>query len=88
MEGTCTRSDVHTEELIHRGNIHMKKQPNKKTYTRRRPHGGDSIRRGYYTKGICTWRKHTLRIWSLCLNLTTQVVGNTGNFHQVQEFNF
>lgn len=43
-----------TRRGIHRGNIHMKEQPNKEKYTEGAPHGGDM-----HTKGIFTRRGHT-----------------------------
>lgn len=59
---------MHTQGHIHRGNIHMKEQPHKETYTRKRyrtegtyTRKGHTRRRDMNMEGTYIWRGHTRR---------------------------
>lgn len=59
-------SDMHTQGHIHRGNIHMKEQPHKETYIRKRLHTegtytpeGHTHGRDMNMEGTYIWRGHT-----------------------------
>ena len=61
-------SNMHTQGHIHRGNIHMKEQPHKETYIRKRLHTEGTYTREGHTHGrdmnmeaTYIWRGHTRR---------------------------
>ena len=56
-EGTCTRRDVHLEGYIHGGEIHMKEQSNKKTYT----WSGHTYSGGTFTWWRCIYKSKTTK---------------------------